>query len=95
MKASTSPEMNGETMSLSRNQSLFSIRTQNSKYSREPVVRHFEIHDLSQVNFSMIYRLEEDPSSDFPQNGTSFRYAPLLSLIINFQKRTNLKSNKN
>jgi hypothetical protein len=62
MKASTSTPMNGETECLSRmsrNQSTFSFYSTNSRISKEPVVRHFEIHDLSQINFSMIYRLED------------------------------------
>lgn len=58
--------MNGETESLSRvsrNVSLFSSKSVSSKFHREPVVRHFEIHNLDQINFSMIYRLEE-PSTE-------------------------------
>jgi hypothetical protein len=62
MKASTSTPMNGETECLSRmsrNQSVFSIYSTKSKIPKDPVVRHFEIHDLTQINFSMVYRLEE------------------------------------
>lgn len=63
MKASTVVPINGETESLSRlsrNQSLFSLKSITSKITRDPVVRHFEIHDLSRIDFSMIYRLEDD-----------------------------------
>ena len=66
MKASTTTPMNGETESLSRmsrNQSLFSLKSTSSKFPKEPAVRHFEIHDLNQINFSMLYRLEE-PNTD-------------------------------
>jgi len=56
--------MNGETQALShmsRNQSVFSLYSTKSKIPKDPVVRHFEIHDLTQINFSMVYRLEESP----------------------------------
>ena len=75
MKASTAVPMNGETESLSRlsrNQSLFSLKSISSKMNRDPVVRHFEIHDLNRIDCSIIYRLQEDSSDSNEFEGNNF-----------------------
>ena len=72
--------MNGETESLSRlsrNQSLFSMKSISSKIARDPVVRHFEIHDLNRNDCSIIYRLEETSS-----DSTEFEGKQIFSYFI-------------